>query len=213
VRVGNVAAIASDRSAIGSLAATAGRLRRVLAVSLALFPATLGCDATLHALGAQNVNGPTSTHIGPMFEGRLHVPRKYYWVAGMEAGHLLQLEPRSVVDQWRLGLIGGLNELAHPVGSRFSAELTARIGLFRGSTGSTAPVAGGLYGGLAFALPFRISRTKEPWELDELLLTSCMLVPQIGFNALIPELRLPGTTAEATVSLALRMNLTSSVLP
>jgi hypothetical protein len=174
---------------------------------------TLGCDATLHALGAHTLNEPISTHIGPMFEGRLHLPRGYDWVAGIEAGHLIQAEPRSAVDQWRLGLVGGQNQLAHPLGSRFSAEWTAKLGLFRGSNGSAAPTLGGLYGGFAFAVPLRVSRTKEPWELDELLLTSWMLVPQIGLGARVPELRFPDTTAEITASVALRVNLTSSVLP
>ena len=188
-------------------------MRVARAFSLAFLPATLGCDATVQALGAHSLSSPSSTHVGPLFEGRLHLPRRYDCVLGMEAGHLLQADPASVADQWRLGVIGGHSELAHPLGSRFSPEWTARIGLFRGSNGSGALVPAGLYGGFAFAVPIRISSTKEPWELDDLILTSWMLVPQLGVNARLPELRFMDTAVEITGSLGLRINLSSSVLP
>ncbi len=189
-----------------------GGLRRAMGCIMAL-AGTAGCDATLQGFGAYKASAADSLHAGPMFEGRIHIPRSYEWVAGVEAGHLLQPNPPTVVDQWRFGIVGGRNALAQSLGSRIGSEWTARVGLFRGSYGSAPPVRAGLYGGFSLGMPIRISATKEPWQMDDLLLTTWTIVPQIGFNALMPEIRPMDTAIELSAAVGVRVNLSSSLLP
>ena len=170
-----------------------------------------GCDATLQGLVTHVPTGTTSTHVGALAEGRLHLPRTYHWIAGAEAGHLGQTDPATVADQWRVGLVGGRSALLRPDGSRLASELTARIGIFRGSNGDLVGL--GPYGGISFGAPIRISPNRDSWELDDLVYTTVMIVPQVGLNALVPGVRFADSSLELTASIGIRLNLSSTLLP
>jgi hypothetical protein len=182
------------------------------AAGAALVCVLSGCDATLAVpLATHVVNDPTSTHVGALTEGRVHLPRSYDWTVGVEGGHLVQAEPKAPVGQWRVGVTGGHNPLLRPVGGRAALDLSARVGAFGGANGPITNV--GPYAGVAVAVPIRVSCTQEPWELDDLVYGSWSLVPQIGTNALVPELHFRKTALEIAASFAVRITFSSTLMP
>lgn len=152
----------------------------------------------------------TSTHVGGVLEGRLHLPKDYRYAVGAETAHFGQIAPKSASDQWRVGAVFATNDLARPIGSRFSPDVSVRAGFLRGANGPVSK--GGFYSGLAAALPIRVSGNKEPWELDDLVYTSVAVVPEIGANAILPN-GANDIGVELTATLGLRVTISSTLLP
>jgi hypothetical protein len=154
---------------------------------------------------------PSSTHLGGVLSGHLHLPRTYGTFAGVEIAHLPQLVPGTYADQWRLNVEYGWAGVAAPGESRVTPELALRAGFFRGANGPL--VWGGLLGGLNAALGIRITGDPEPWQRDGLLLTAISLVPQISINTLVPEFRFADVAPEISAGVGVRATLSSTLLP
>lgn len=169
------------------------------------------CDATLGGVVTRVPSDPTSTHWGPVLAGQLHLPKSYGWFAGGEIAHLVQAEPKSSADQVRVNALVGLSQIARPEGSRWSPEIAARLGFFRGANGPL--VSGGLLAGASVGIGFRLSENQDPWDRDGLLGGTFSLVPQIGANALVPELRFADIAPEIWGGLAVRVTLSSTLVP
>jgi predicted small secreted protein len=180
-------------------------------IALACAAWVAGCDLTLQGVASDVRSASPSSHAGALAEARLHLPRDYTWTVGGEVAHLGQLSPATVADQWRVGVVGGQSALLRPDGARAAPEVTARVGIFRGSNGELVRL--GEYAGLALAAPIRISPDRDPWELDELVYATWMIVPQVGATVLVPGAQLDAAAFELAASIGLRLNLSSTLLP
>jgi hypothetical protein len=187
-----------------------------LAGALRLLPilafACGACDATLHGVATDAPLAPTSAHLGGLLEGKLHLPKTYALSLGAETAHLGQIHPGTAADQWRAGLVAGYGRLLRATDPPLTPEATAHLGVFRGSDGASI-VTAGPYAGLTVGLPYRISGHADPWDLDQFVLSTVALVPQIGASALVPDGRFADTQLELFASLGLRLTLSSTLLP
>lgn len=124
---------------------------------------------------------PRSDHVGLTAQGTLALPQDYRWVLGLETSTLGQTSPEVQSDQWRGGILAGYASPPQPT-ERWGWEVLGRAQLMRGSQG-TFNRLGGVFGA-SVALPFRLSASRDPWQVDELFALRGYVVPSLGVNAI-----------------------------
>lgn len=149
-----------------------------------------------------------NTHVGAGVQAALQLPREYRALLAIEGAAVGQVDPAERFDQWRLALAGGYSS-APDATERIGYEITGRVGTLRGSSGPASPT--GLFGGIGIAAPIRFGARKAPWEADDVLGLTWLVVPQVGLNAVRPSHQ--DWQWEPAVMLGIRFRMSSGVFP
>ena len=182
-------------------------LRNAAIVTFLVMP---GCSLTVGPSGASVLSHPTSQHIGGTIASQVRLPRGYKYTLGIEETLMGQLNPRTSADQWRIAGLLGYSRAPNAGGSAVGWEGALRLGLYRGSDGGLVPL--GLLTGAKAAVPIRLTPQRDPWERANLKdADTFLLVPELGFNALFPELK--DVRFEATAMLGVRYYFSTTLLP
>ena len=169
-----------------------------------------GCALTLGPSGASVLSHPTSQHLGGTLTSQVRLPHGYKYTLGVEETLMGQLKPHTSADQWRVAGLFGYSQAPTAGGPTIGWEGALRLGLYRGSEGNLVPL--GLLTGARFAAPIRLSAARDPWERSNLMdAGTCMFVPELGFNALFPEVK--DVRFEVTAMLGIRYYLSTTLLP
>jgi hypothetical protein len=179
-------------------------------MAMAVLSAALlgGCTVSLGASGSRAWSAPLSQHAGVTVQGILALPRDYRWVVGLETSTSVQTSPDLQADQWRGGALFGYASLPQPY-ERWGWEVLGRAQFMRGSEGTFNRYGGVL--GASAAFPMRLSASRDPWEVDELLGVRTYLAPSIGINAVAGSNQ--SVHPEVTLGLFFRVAITSTLLP
>ncbi len=166
------------------------------------------CSVSLGASATRAWSSPRSDHAGVTAQGTLALPTDYRWVLGLETSTLGQTSPEISSDQWRGGVLLGYASPPQPT-ERWGWEVLGRALLMRGSQG-TFNKYGGVFGA-SVALPFRLSASRDPWQVDELFAVRAYLVPSLGINAVVGNDQ--SFHPEVAIGLSFRAGATSTVVP
>jgi hypothetical protein len=174
-----------------------------------------GCAASLGPTVGRTLSSDGATSAGGRLSERMYVWGDDGLVLGLDEEVLSRTDRGSCCDQWRVQAMGGFANLPLAYESRIGFEGGGLIGVGRIPVGDTPRYSFAPYLGGIAALPIRISRTKMPWNADDLVSDDWAIVPDITIAHFVPtEPEVDHSIRnEVSLGLALRVHLYSGALP
>jgi hypothetical protein len=180
-------------------------------VALFLALSSAGCTTELGAFAARIPDGAPTTNAGLRVAGRVHPNGNRGLFVGAEESVAMQVG-NTCCDQWRLRVGAGYAALPTVSGERVGFEAGLFGGMGRIPRNDRELALGAVFGPV-FAVPIRLTKTRPPWQADDLLGRDIQLVPEGSLSGLLVGGDPIAVRYELAFGLALRMHVFVGALP